>query len=552
MVIRDLAGVRDNGPLEVARTAPAKAGNEDPKTPRDIRDVRTPRRRLAKQAVPHDQLALFQDEELSANGEISIKTSYLAPSKKYWVELRRSTMVVFKDRKVPNAATMRSKDVISIINVREVEIDMVQKGQHCDIYFTGEGCSGVRSPVVKVRSQDDFERWQNALQSAMVDSIPRFQDLIVDTIIGMGGGGKVFLTVLRPTGGTYALKVISKKQAFRSASSLRSVVNERRLMAYMMPHPFILEFLFSFQTDSNFYVGTPFCKHGDLATWVNKQPGRRVGELKLRLIAAEILLGIQHLHRCGIVYRDLKPENIFIADDGHIKIGDFGLAKSLRVSYANGVRNFRTTSVCGTRDYLPPEMISRKQYGFEVDMWTFGVTMYRLLTGILPFRGDDTSDVFDSIKHGRFYIPDYFSETTRHLLKSLLRLNHSARITLLQVKQHPYFDGISWNDVLNKRYGPVLRNLPPVHTKAELMQNFDRRRLSKLTVGEYPIDDDDATLIKGSVGLGAKLPGFDYCALEEKFEQKGRLNRINMSPTKISINSLRLTKVESGNTESGD
>ena len=138
-------------------------------------------------------------------------------------------------------------------------------------------------------------------------------------------------------------------------------------------------------------------------------------ETRARFYAAEMVLALEYLHQSGVVYRDLKPENILIDNEGHIRLTDFGLSKS-GLENSNG----RTESFCGTPEYLAPEIIRDKRYGYSVDWYSFGLVLYEMLTGVNPFKtGQDLSLVekMNEILNKEIPIPKKLSVEARDMLK---------------------------------------------------------------------------------------------------------------------------------------
>lgn len=145
----------------------------------------------------------------------------------------------------------------------------------------------------------------------------------------------------------------------------------------MVNHPFVVRLDFAFQTRDKLYMALEYCPGGELFFYLN-QIGR-FKEDAVKFYAANILLGLEHLHACDILYRDLKPENILVCSDGYTKLTDFGL------SLERSQEGQKCTSICGTAEYLSPEILQRKGYSKSSDWWSFGILLYEMLVGIPPF-----------------------------------------------------------------------------------------------------------------------------------------------------------------------
>ncbi|PXF43916.1 RAC family serine/threonine-protein kinase-like [Gracilariopsis chorda] len=356
------------------------------------------------------------------------------------------------------------------------------------------------------RNEEELQEWRKGLTEIIKYPLPNLSTLRIESIIGRGGGGKVFVVQSRQDGKLYALKVIDKLQTFKTAKAFRHVSSERLIMERFGRHPFLLHVEFAFQSDANLFIGSQFCPGGDLASYIRQkgnrsipydgkdyigsvQTGRprrypRLTEEQTRSIACEIVLGLEHLHSKGVVYRDLKPENIFIDEDGHLKIGDYGLAKLLEEP-SSGTRSLRTASVCGTRNYLSPEMLAGKPYSYESDMWSFGVMLYRIMIGAFPFDANRTKEVFQRIKKDTLDTPNWLSTEARELLRGLLQKDPRKRLTAERMKRMPFFAKVDWDAVLRKNCSPSISDVSVGDRLSDVLENFDLTKLEGISVGDY-------------------------------------------------------------------
>ncbi|OSX70302.1 hypothetical protein BU14_0809s0005 [Porphyra umbilicalis] len=207
-------------------------------------------------------------------------------------------------------------------------------------------------------------------------------DFYVECPIGRGGDGRVFLVRHRLTREPMAMKVMPKPDASDEVA-VRRALDERLILQYVARgHPHLVTLRYAFQTDHQLFLLTEFCEGGDLASLLAKQPRQRLSEGATRLVLSQLLAALSALHAAGVVYRDLKGANVLLHKDGRLRLIDFGLAKLL----PGGARG-RTTSFCGTRDYLPPAVVARRAYGVEEDAFCLGVLGYQCLTGRVPFPG---------------------------------------------------------------------------------------------------------------------------------------------------------------------
>jgi serine/threonine protein kinase len=171
--------------------------------------------------------------------------------------------------------------------------------------------------------------------------------------------------------------------------------------------------------------------------------------------AAEVFLVFQALHAAKVVYRDLKPENLVFSADGHLKFIDFGFAK---------VIDDRTYTLCGTPEYLAPEVVKGEGASFVSDWRAFGVLLYEFLVGQSPFCDDNETAMYQRICKGEVVYPPEFDALTIDLFRGLLRVDPSARLGCTaigaeEIKKHPWFRGINWVKTYNHRYQPPLMSM---------------------------------------------------------------------------------------------
>ena len=266
--------------------------------------------------------------------------------------------------------------------------------------------------------------------------------------LGSGSFGKVFKVRMKTNGEIYAMKVINKTILFQN-HQLRYAVTECNVLK-QVNSPFILTLYYSFQTEKNLYMILDYCPGGDLNFHILQNVFE---ENEAKFYIAELILGIEHLHKLNIIYRDLKPENILINSDNHIKLADFGLAKE-------GVNDSTMTkSFCGSPAYLSPEMIIRKGAGKSADMYGIGAVLYEMIRGTPPFYSNDIKTLYYNITRSKLILPDYFSEELKDLLKQLLCKDPHKRIGVLdknEIKNHIWFKGLNWNKIASKEIKPPI------------------------------------------------------------------------------------------------
>jgi len=196
----------------------------------------------------------------------------------------------------------------------------------------------------------------------------------VHGLCGEGTFGKVMMATKIDTQKVYAMKVIRKELLYSDATRVTQAIAEKQVMQQMAarPHPYVISLRFAFQTDENIFLVMDFMGGGDLHNLLEAKG--RLREAWVVVYAAEIALALEHVHAHGVIFRDLKPENVMIGVDGHLKLTDFGLSKQLGDVNADGEKQKKrgTATICGTPEYIAPEVLMGREYSYEVDWWTFG------------------------------------------------------------------------------------------------------------------------------------------------------------------------------------
>ncbi|XP_072850369.2 ribosomal protein S6 kinase alpha-2 isoform X3 [Pogona vitticeps] len=273
-------------------------------------------------------------------------------------------------------------------------------------------------------------------------------------VLGQGSYGKVFLVRKikgSDAGQLYAMKVL-KKATLKVRDRVRSKM-ERDILAEVN-HPFIVKLHYAFQTEGKLYLILDFLRGGDLFTRLSKEVMFTEEDVKFYL--AELALALDHLHVLGIIYRDLKPENILLDEEGHIKITDFGLSKEA-IDHDK-----RAYSFCGTIEYMAPEVVNRRGHTQSADWWSFGVLMFEMLTGSLPFQGKDRKETMALILKAKLGMPQFLSLEAQSLLRALFKRNPSNRLGagfdgVEEIKRHPFFATIDWNKLYRKEIKPPFK-----------------------------------------------------------------------------------------------
>jgi len=295
---------------------------------------------------------------------------------------------------------------------------------------------------------------------------PSLDDFILIQVVGKGSYGKVMLVKHKDEGSVFAMKMLRKENVIKR-NQVEHTKTERNVLE-AVSHPFIVTLHYAFQTPKKLYFVLEYCPGGELFFHLSR--AGRFSEGRCRFYAAEILLAIEYLHRLSIIYRDLKPENILLDAEGHVKLTDFGLSKE-------GIQdNFSAKSMCGTPEYLAPEILNKAGHGKAVDWYSLGALMYEMLTGLPPFYTRDRDKLFERIRRGDLPYPDYMTAVAKGLLESLLKGDPSKRLgggptDGDEVKRHHFFGGIDWIALEQRRVAPPFR--PNISQDTDV-QYFDK------------------------------------------------------------------------------
>jgi serine/threonine protein kinase len=256
-------------------------------------------------------------------------------------------------------------------------------------------------------------------------------------------------------------------------------------------HPFILKLHQTYNDRDHLYFLLDFVQGGELFTYLHCSPNspRQLEVDHARFFASHVLMAIEYLHDRNIVYRDLKPENLLIDADGYLKVIDFGFAK---------VVEDRTYTLCGTPEYLAPELIRGTGYSKGVDYWGLGILIYEMVVGHSPFvtwNASDEMQIYRNIVMDDVRFPEWVSEPCRDFISKLLERDVTRRLGMTHrgasaARSHPWFDGFNWER--------VYRKAEPAPFKPRLVDPLDASRYDSIPGWEQ----DDIVLPYADDGSG--------------------------------------------------
>jgi serine/threonine protein kinase len=264
--------------------------------------------------------------------------------------------------------------------------------------------------------------------------------------VGKGSFGKVVMVRKKDDNKIYAMKIL-KKDMILKRKQYEHTLAERRILENIN-HPFIVSLRYAFQSEHKLYMVFDFFNGGELYHYLSETG--RFGEVRAKFYAAEIISALGYLHQLNIVYRDLKPENLILDSEGHIKITDFGLSKENVVGES-------ITSICGTPEYLAPEILNKKPYGVVVDWWSLGTLLYEMICGLPPFYDKNRTTMYKKILAAPLEPPSYMSKEAVDICAKLLTREPTSRLGYNgadEIKAHPFFRDIDWKKLDKREISP--------------------------------------------------------------------------------------------------
>ncbi|KAG8005510.1 Protein kinase C theta type [Nibea albiflora] len=323
------------------------------------------------------------------------------------------------------------------------------------------------------------------------DHHPKFtvDDFILHKMLGKGSFGKVFLAELKKSGRFFAVKAL-KKDVVLMDDDVECTMVERRVLSLAWENPFLTHLYCTFQTKENLFFVMEYLNGGDLMFHI--QNCHKFDLHRATFYAAEIICGLQFLHSKGIIYRDLKLDNVLLDSEGHIKIADFGMCKE------NMQEDLRTSTFCGTPDYIAPEILLGQKYNSSVDWWSFAVLLYEMLIGQSPFHGRDEEELFQSIRTDNPVYPRWLTKDAKDILVKLFVREPEERLGVKgNIREHNFFSSTDWKALEQRQVAPPFR---PTLTSASDCSNFDKEFINekpRLSCGDRTlINSVDQTMFR--------------------------------------------------------
>jgi len=295
-----------------------------------------------------------------------------------------------------------------------------------------------------------------------LDLVSGRESLELIKTVGTGTFARVSLCRQKTSSKFFALKIISLQDTIR-LKQVEHVKNEKSILKTIQ-HPFLISLTDSWKDSRFLYLLFPYIPGGELFSYL-RNAGRFSPSTTL-FYSAEIVSALEYLHSLSVAYRDLKPENLLLDRQGHIVITDFGFAK---------VITDRTWTLCGTPEYLAPEIIQSKGHTKAVDWWALGILIYEMLAGYPPFFDDNPFLIYEKILAGKLEWPQHMEQTAKDLIKRLLVHDRTKRLGNMKagaedIKKHRWFKSIDWEEVYQRQLRPPI--VPNVSSDGDT-RNFD-------------------------------------------------------------------------------
>ncbi|KAH3902544.1 protein kinase C SCDLUD_000123 [Saccharomycodes ludwigii] len=424
-----------------------------------------PEEEYNERSVIHKRLQSVYEQKDSSDKEISPQES-VKMDVNLTYDKRSSDTIATKNTVTTDSAKLNEGDLVdqSYISIQESSIDdsrsqsnPFREMNHNDHHTkrTSQTTEFSRqSALLEVVGQQKVSTETSPIKKHKKKTKRRkvsLDDFVLLQVLGKGNFGKVLLAQSKNNNCLCAIKVLKKEHIIKN-HDIESARAEKKvfLLATEAKHPFLTNLYCSFQTENRIYFAMEFIGGGDLMWHVQNQ---RLSVRRAKFYAAEVLLALKYFHEKGVIYRDLKLENILLTPEGHIKIADYGLCKD-EMWYG-----CKTSTFCGTPEFMAPEILKEQEYTKAVDWWAFGVLLYQMLLCQSPFSGDDEDEVFNAILTDEPLYPIDMAGDIVQIFQGLLTKDPEKRLgagpkDALEVMEEPFFRNINFDDILNLRVKP--------------------------------------------------------------------------------------------------
>ena len=443
------------------------------------------KRRIDFKTIIGITLSKLSDEFVIHCNDIDYDYHYISPRKKTIVE------IIAKNYETINEEELK----LFVLPVKSLSTFVTTKKekekQKNSTRMPKQNSISVNDYLFGNKSKTDLKTKGGPKKKTNFQNVPvTNSDFDIIKVIGRGSIGKILLVKYKKDQKYYVMKSMRKDQIISEGLLDNILVEKNALMDGQCE--FILSLSFFFQTPERLYLITPFINGGDLFHKL-KSDGFLKEDL-VKFYAAQIAIALQHLHDLDIAYRDLKPENILINEDGYLKLCDFGASVVIRGTE-------KRNDFAGSPEYASPEMITFEGHTVMTDWWSLGILIYELLYGNTPFFNMDKNRMYDLINTGSISYPKTItiegeekpraykvSEDAKSLINKLLEKDPGTRLGrkgLDEIKKHPFFNGINFEDLKKKK---LKAHFKPNISKDDPTTNFDEEYLA-MDISDSPVSD---------------------------------------------------------------
>ena len=334
--------------------------------------------------------------------------------------------------------------------------------------------------ILRTESANEMLSWSFQIkQTALANKAIYIGMFDVISLLGQGFYGKVTLCEKKGSKEIVAIKSVKKKKSSEE-NTVNSILNEKKILTTIQ-NPFIVNLKYAFQSSKFYYLALEYAAGGDL---YHLMKARKLTMNEIKLYIAEISIAIKELHNNNIIYGDVKPENIMIGNDGHIKLIDFGLSTFCKP-------NEKVKKVCGTTEYLAPEVLLNEGYGTQIDWWGIGILTYELLYKSTPFAGMNKQYIYQSILKKEPIFPKDEDKVVVSFITSLLQKDPCKRAGYTDIVKSEFMKDFDFKDIYDKKIFPSF--IPNIDNLKDT-SNFDSRYTKeKLRNSDY-ITELDSTV----------------------------------------------------------
>ena len=330
-------------------------------------------------------------------------------------------------------------------------------------------------------------------------------------------------------------KFINKKNSYISAGKIITLEKFQKNMTYvteenilkMVNHPNIIKFKESYNDDKNHYIITEYYPNGNLNDLCKKR-GNKLTEFEIKYYLLQIVSALIYLKNNNIIHRDIKPHHLVISDNLKLKLCGFNLSKKLEF------KSDKIIGISGTTNYMAPELIKKERYSFEVDVWSLGITIYRLFVGKSPFASKNKDEAREKIKIGKYSFPNDcdISDSAKDLIQKILIVDPSRRITIEEVYSHDFL-----------QFG-----IPSSMPLSTLKEPPSKELIMKYSQEKY-INNKTKELEEENVSLKTKLEQVNNLLLKEKKITYQLSDRIKILEGQLKIEKNKVSELTGKNNE---